>query len=134
MLDSYQKNLIHGDCVMFLWNFKLRFLKNTVEYYIPLFTRENANKYCDGEKGSACGGIQVFQFFESDKFKCWERNTEPRIKFLNWCISELKSKTMFKVYMCYINESKQLLESFDDNLKAIKFTFDLKANGLGLIN
>lgn len=35
--------------------------------------------------------------------------------------------------MCYINESKQLLESFDDNLKAIKFTFDLKANGLGLI-
>lgn len=40
---------------------------------------------------------------------------------------------MFKVYMCYINESKQLLESFDDNLKAIKFTFDLKANGLGLI-
>ena len=40
---------------------------------------------------------------------------------------------MFKVYMCYINESKQLLESFDDNLKAIKFAFDLKANGLGLI-
>lgn len=33
---------------------------------------------------------------------------------------------MFKVYMCYINDSKQLLESFDDNLKAIKFTFDLK--------
>lgn len=89
MLDSYQKSDTWGLCNVFV-EFQTPFFKNAVEYYIPLFTRENANKHCDGEKGSAWWWNPSFPIFESDKFKYWERNTEPRIKFLNWCISELK--------------------------------------------
>ena len=41
---------------------------------------------------------------------------------------------IFKVILCYHNGSTQLLNQFDDELKAIKFTFDMIETGLPVVN
>ena len=52
----------------------------SLSFYVPVYSHENAVTYGDGSWGS----------YWWPTYNREARNTEPRIKFINWCLDQLK--------------------------------------------